>query len=61
MYSQIDAAKSTLQFMTNNEVRSVMEKQIDELDQECKEALNSCPDGSFELGFDWVITAVKEE
>jgi len=59
--AQIRAAKSTLPFISNDELRDTMKKQIEELDDECKEACEKSPGGEFELGFDWVITAVKEQ
>jgi len=57
---QLNAARSTLPFIKNDDLRNTMIKQIDDLDEECKTVLEICPGGSFELGFDWVITAVKE-
>mmetsp|Transcript_3675 Transcript_3675/g.6979 ORF Transcript_3675/g.6979 Transcript_3675/m.6979 type:complete len:317 (-) Transcript_3675:5048-5998(-) len=57
---QLDEARSTLQFMPDKEIKEAISKQIDNLDDECKKVCESIPNGEFELGFDWVITAIKK-
>lgn len=58
---QLDEARSTLDFIPDKELRDTMAKQIHDLDEECKRVCESIPDGEFELGFDWVITALKRK
>ena len=55
---QIEAARSTLQFITDDNLKQVMSDQIDALEQESKDLFdNKLPNGTFDLGFDWVISA----
>lgn len=56
---QIDACRSTLPFIDDDDLRDAMSKRIDRIDNESKDILGECPDGKFTLGFDWVITAIK--
>ena len=54
---QIEAARSTLQFIKSEDVREAMSRRIDELEEESKQVCAKCQDGKFQLGFDWVVCA----
>ena len=56
---QIDACRSTLKFIDDDDLRDAMSNRIDKIDVECQEVCQNCPDGEFILGHDWVITAIK--
>jgi hypothetical protein len=54
---QIEAARSTLKFITNDALRQAMSQRINELEEESKEVCANCEGGKFELGFDWIVCA----
>ena len=54
---QIEAARSTLKFIQNNDLRQAMSQRIDELEEESKQVCANCVNGEFELGFDWIVSA----
>lgn len=61
MALQVEAARSTLQFIQDDFLRETMAKQIDQIDRECYEICEKAPNGKneFYFGYDYVITAEK--
>ncbi len=57
---QINACRSTLEYIDDDELRETMGKRIDRIDDECKKICEECENGEFTLGYDWVITAIKK-
>lgn len=57
---QINACRSTLKFIDDDDLREAMSDRIDRIDVECKKICDECENGEFTLGYDWVITAVKK-
>lgn len=59
MRRQLDVARSKLHIFPSKDLANEMRKTIDDLDNECKKALESKPSKRIQLGFDYIICAER--